>query len=124
MTTIYSSEYYEFKIEKEIIVENYITFNVYVKDHYFCGKHSFFMNVGTLKNFLSKLKEVNQNLDGKIELNDYDSVSYITISVNKTKVYVKGQLGSQHETNMLTFEQYLDQTFLGLLYNELIKYVG
>lgn len=113
----YSNLYYEIRIEEIFTDTNWISFKVYIRDHDFSGSQCFCMNIDEISSFIEKVQKINMTLDGNFELQDNESEAYINFEVSNFRVYVKGQFGMINDTNMLIFQQHLDQTVLGNLYN-------
>ncbi len=115
MFEIFHNEFYEFYINNIFTIDNYVTFDVHIKDHEFAGVHSFCMDRKSIEKIIEALQKAYDEFTGIIEIVDFDSESRIELIVDKFQVQVYGQLGSEWESNLLKFEQRLDQSIINLL---------
>lgn len=107
-------------------VENYFSFSVAVKSGAFSGSSSFCLSEIMLKDAVTSLNKLYENLSGTYQINDYDSDDYVFFEfLNLGHVLVSGQLGGSYNPQHLCFQFISDQTALleviKILYNTLRK---
>ena len=124
VSEIYNDGESKFLLKKLFTVEEYITFMVKIMiGEDYSGAHSFCINKFNLKDIIDEFKKMNANLFGEVNINDYDSESYLKFKVKEGEVFLKGQLGSSFEKNIFIFQHEFDQTIIKRLVTCLLDFL-
>lgn len=106
----------ELAIEHLYSVEDYFTFNIWVKSGSFSGASHFCLPKEVIKLSIEKLTKMNNELTGCCEIADNDSDAYITFSMDKFgHMIVSGQIGGSQEEHFMKFRYNTDQTIIDKL---------
>ena len=115
---IYNSGNIKINIDSPFFKDEYVNFLLKIKAYQFCGEHNFCININDLKELISKLHRLYNDMRGEVKLTDYDSESFICLQIiGNSDVCLVGQLGSELEDNMWIFKHNVDQTIIKLLLN-------
>lgn len=113
MTEIINNEDNKFYIEQVYAVEDYLTFNIKIKSGDFSGASNFCISKENLNLIFNTLSNMYKKLEGRCEIFDNDSDSYITIDMNKLgHLNISGQIGGSYEDHFMKFKFSSDQTIL------------
>lgn len=120
---IYQNSREMISIEFLYEVGGYYTYEVLVSTYDFSGKCNFCIQENKLNEYIKKLDYISENLSGKLEIQDCESDSFLTIYFeNSLNLYVIGQIGGSWESNILKFKMKADQTILYGLKKNLLDY--
>ena len=94
-------------------VEGYITFTIRVESGEFSGVSNFCISEGSLKDAISALGEIYNNLKGTYQINDFDSDDFMCFEMGELgHMTITGQLGGSYNIPFLKYQNSSDQTVL------------
>ena len=101
------------RLEKLYVVQGYFTFRLRVCSGPYHGVSHFCVSSDHLQAFAEEIGHLNDTLQGKAELNDYDSDAFIIFeSTGYGQITIKGQVGGTHQDHFMKFKFKTDQTTL------------
>jgi len=94
-------------------VGGYITFTIGVVSGGFSGTSNFCISESSLREAVSFLSEMYNNLKGAYQMNDYDSDDFISFEFQDLgHMVISGQAGGSHSAQYLKYQFITDQTVL------------
>lgn len=120
---IYNNEKKNISLDFLYIVDGYITYNVTVFVEGFSGHCSFCLLKEKINETVLKIDTMHKLLNGKITIEDTESDAFLEIEFeNDMKLFIRGQIGSSYDDNLLKFKLEADQTVLINLKNALLSF--
>ena len=106
--------------EHQYTVGGYVTFRIKVTCGEFSGASNFCISESLLKEAISTLSELYNNLKGSYQMNDYDSNDFILFEfLERGKMKITGQVGGSFREQYLNYQFITDQTLLGEIISSL-----
>ena len=108
-----------FKLELLYKVENYYTFDFFIKSWEFSWKSSLCFSIVELNKLEKSLETFIDTLNWEFILKDSDSDAYIMFVVENGKVIIKWQVWWSHQDHYMKYKFITDQTTLKPFYSQL-----
>lgn len=100
-------------VEHLYTVDEYATYEIFVKSSGFSGLSNFCIPLESLKNVNTQIKIMIVEFKGNIEIKDSDSDAYIIFDfIDNGHIVIRGQIGGTHEEQYMCFKFIADQTVL------------
>ena len=107
------------KFTHQYTVEGYLTFNIEVISGGFSGVSNFCISEYSLKEAISALARMYNNLKGTYQMNDYDSDDFILFEMKSLgHMTITGQLGGSYNIPFMKYKNRADQTVLATIISD------